>query len=101
MFERARDYGESTLASMGLQTRLTAADYVLPALGLFGVGMLVGVGLGLIIAPKRGTELRGDIGRGVRRVGAKLRRHHDPLDVSGDAHDGDLVDAEVDPSAGS
>lgn len=80
MFERARDYSKSALSSIGLQPRRTAADYVLPALGLFGVGLLVGVGLGLILAPKPGVELRGDIGRRVRKMSIRRRRNHDSLD---------------------
>lgn len=34
---------------------------VLPALGVFGAGLLVGAGLGLLLAPKSGRELRGEI----------------------------------------
>ena len=75
MFERARDYSDAALAAVGLQPRRTATDYLLPVVGIFGVGLLVGAGLGLMLAPKRGSELRGDIGRGVRKVGARLRRH--------------------------
>lgn len=93
MFERARDYSESALSAIGLQPRRTAADYVLPALGVFGVGLLVGVGLGLLLAPKPGVELRGDIGRRVRRMSARRRRNHDSLDSQehGEAHDDDDV----------
>ncbi len=82
MFDRARDYGESALAAMGLQPRRSTTDYILPALGLFGVGVLVGAGLGLMFAPKRGVELRGDISRSVRTVGAKLRRRRESIDSS-------------------
>jgi hypothetical protein len=74
MFERARDYSDAALAAVGLQPRRTATDYLLPVVGIFGVGLLVGAGLGLMLAPKRGVELRGDIGRGVRKVGERLRR---------------------------
>src|SRR5687768_5006816 len=78
MPHRAREYSERALAAIGLQTRRSPTDYILPALGLFGVGVLVGAGLGLLLAPKQGRELRGDIGRtfnsAVQGVGAKLRR---------------------------
>ena len=43
------------------QTRRTNADKVLPALALFGAGLMVGVGLGLILAPSSGSELRGEL----------------------------------------
>jgi hypothetical protein len=97
MFERARDYSESALSAMGLQPRRTATDYILPALGLFGVGLLVGVGLGLMLAPKPGVELRGDIRRRMRGVGAKLRRSHESRDPRehGEALDDEPEDADV------
>ena len=101
MFERARDYSDAALAAVGLQPRRTATDYILPAVGLFGVGLLVGAGLGLMFAPKRGSELRGDIGKRVRSVGAKLRRRQrDELEglesdaINDDARaDGDVLSA--------
>jgi hypothetical protein len=71
-------YSDKALAAIGLQPRRSAADYLLPALGLFSVGMLVGAGLGLLLAPKRGRELRGDLRHGfssaVRGVGSRIRR---------------------------
>jgi YtxH-like protein len=102
MFERAKDYRESALAAIGLQPRRTASDYIVPALGVFGLGVLVGAGLGLLFAPKRGAELRGDIGRRVRRVGAKLRRRPDPDETQANdaASDDDAVEAEVAVSQG-
>ncbi|MBL8946950.1 MAG: YtxH domain-containing protein [Myxococcales bacterium] len=97
MFERARDYSESALAAIGLQPRRSASDYILPALGLFSVGVLVGAGLGLMLAPKRGVELRGELGRKVRGVGAKLRRRREQAEVAeGDnGGDDDAGDSEV------
>ncbi|HZH02191.1 MAG TPA: YtxH domain-containing protein [Myxococcaceae bacterium] len=46
---------------IGLQTRRTAADALLPTLGIFSIGLLVGAGLGLLLAPKSGQELREDL----------------------------------------
>ena len=74
MFERARDYSDAALAAIGLQPRRSATEFILPVIGIFGVGVLVGAGLGLMFAPKRGSELRGDIGRRVKSVGERLRR---------------------------
>lgn len=75
---------EDILAAIGLQTKRTAADMVVPALGLFGVGMVVGAGLGLLFAPKAGAQTREAIGHGVgdvaRRVKARLGREHDGLE---------------------
>lgn len=52
---------DDVLALMGLQSRRSAMDALLPALGLFGLGVLVGAGVGLLLAPKSGAELRGDL----------------------------------------
>ena len=34
---------------------------MIPTLGIFGVGILVGAALGLAFAPKAGTDLRTDV----------------------------------------
>ena len=64
--------GNDVLDKLGLQPRMTAADYMLPALGVFGAGALMGAGLALMLTPKSGRELRSDItdaaGRIKRRV---------------------------------
>ena len=46
---------------LGLETRRNAVDYLVPALALFGVGVVVGTGIGLLVAPKPGRELREDL----------------------------------------
>lgn len=52
---------DDILGLVGLQSRQTAADWLVPALSAFGVGMLLGVGVGLLIAQKPGAELRSDL----------------------------------------
>jgi gas vesicle protein len=54
---------DDVLAKVGLQSRMTAGDFLFPALGVFGVGILVGAGVALMLAPKSGASLRHDIGR--------------------------------------
>ncbi|HET9450603.1 MAG TPA: YtxH domain-containing protein [Aggregicoccus sp.] len=51
------------LELLGLETRRGPSDVLLPALGAFTVGMLVGAGIGLLLAPKPGTQLRDELGR--------------------------------------
>ncbi len=52
---------DDVLDLIGLEERRTSADKLVPALALFGAGVLVGVGLGLMLAPKAGRELREDV----------------------------------------
>ena len=52
---------DDLLELVGLETKKGPTDWLLPALGAFSVGMLVGAGLGLLMAPKPGAELRGDL----------------------------------------
>lgn len=49
------------LAAIGLEPKRTTTQVVLPALGFFAVGILAGVGLGMLFAPKPGYELREDL----------------------------------------
>jgi hypothetical protein len=52
---------DDLLNLIGLETRKDATDYLLPTLGAFTVGVLLGVGVGLMLAPKPGNELRSDL----------------------------------------
>jgi hypothetical protein len=51
---------DDLLDLVGLQ-RSASNDWVAPALTALGVGLLVGVGVGLLLAPKPGAELRNDL----------------------------------------
>lgn len=48
---------DALLKRMGLEERTPAGD-LFTGLGLFAVGVLVGAGLGLMFAPRRGDEMR-------------------------------------------
>ncbi|HSP81534.1 MAG TPA: YtxH domain-containing protein [Myxococcaceae bacterium] len=52
---------DDLLHMIGLERRKEATDWLLPTLGAFSVGMLVGAGIGLLLAPKPGAELRSDL----------------------------------------
>lgn len=56
---------DDVLDLIGLEER---RDRVLPGLAMFGAGLLLGVGLGLMLAPKSGgalrSELKAHLGRG-------------------------------------
>jgi gas vesicle protein len=52
---------EDILGALGLQTRSSTASWLFGSLGLFGLGIVVGAGVALVLAPKTGSELRRDI----------------------------------------
>jgi len=51
----------AVLDRLGLESRRSSMDAILPAIGIFAAGVTVGALLGVMFAPKRGVELRGDI----------------------------------------
>ncbi|HEY8208620.1 MAG TPA: YtxH domain-containing protein [Myxococcaceae bacterium] len=52
---------DDLLNVIGLEAKRSTADAVVPTLTAFSVGVLVGVGIGLLLAPKPGSELREDL----------------------------------------
>ena len=52
---------EDLLDLIGLERSRSTGDKLVPALALFGAGVLVGVGLGMMLAPRPGRELRDDL----------------------------------------
>jgi hypothetical protein len=52
---------DDLLNLVGLESRRDATDWLLPAVGFFTAGVLVGAGLGLMLAPKAGNELRDEL----------------------------------------
>jgi hypothetical protein len=52
---------DDLLELVGLQTRSSGAEWILPTIGAFSAGILVGAGIGLLMAPKPGHELRDDL----------------------------------------
>lgn len=51
------------LHRIGLERRHTAMDVILPAVGYFAVGALVGAGVALLLTPSTGAEVRGKIAK--------------------------------------
>ena len=64
------------LGILGLQTKHSFTNQLLETLGTFGIGLLVGAGVALLLAPKAGSELRHDLR-------AKLHRDGKSADASG------------------
>lgn len=73
---------DALLDRLGLEPKRSTMEIVVPALSVFGAGLVVGAALGVLFAPKRGEELRGDLRHSLddlRRRGddqyADLRAH--------------------------
>ena len=58
---------DDVLGMLGLEARRSHGSRMLTALGTFGVGLLVGAGVALLLAPKAGSELRQDLRAKLRR----------------------------------
>lgn len=52
---------DEILKAIGLERSSSPLASVLPTIGGFGIGILVGAALGLAFAPKAGGELRNDL----------------------------------------
>lgn len=52
---------DELLDFVGLESRRSATERIVPALAIFGAGVLVGAGLGLLFAQKPGKKLRGEL----------------------------------------
>lgn len=74
---RAMD-SDDLLHAFGLERRNIAVDLA-GAFGMFACGALVGIGLGLLFAPRAGAETRDDLGR---RARATAERFRPPQDVA-------------------
>ena len=62
---------DSILEMLGLSARPSAASRVFGTLGLFGVGVLAGAAVGLLLAPRPGVELRAEVARRLRMGNAR------------------------------
>jgi hypothetical protein len=52
---------DDVLGMLGLEARRSQSSRMLTTLGTFGVGLLVGAGVALLLAPKAGGDLRRDL----------------------------------------
>jgi hypothetical protein len=75
---------DDLLHLLGLESRREPSDVLLPALGAFTVGVLVGAGIGLLLAPKPGTQLRDELGRRLKppETGADTRSTEVPPGIA-------------------
>ncbi len=59
---------DDLLGLLGLEQKSSTGAWLAGTLSTFGVGLLVGAGIGLMLAPKPGRELREDLRDRLRRV---------------------------------
>jgi gas vesicle protein len=59
---------DDILSAMGLASKPTTSERLLGMLSIFGVGLLVGAGTALLLAPKSGQDLREDLGQRIRKL---------------------------------
>ncbi len=71
---RALD-SDAILERIGLERRTPMGDFF-AGLGLFSVGVLVGAGLGLVFAPKRGNEMRAMLNEALKTRGRSLSQEY-------------------------
>lgn len=85
------------LEKLGLQTKMTPRDYMFPALGIFGIGLLVGAGIVALSVPTVREQLRDRLRRGaskVRDIGEQAREKMEGAaeqikeKVTGNGHNG-------------
>ena len=58
---------DEILSKLGFETKPSIGQAIISALGPFGVGMLLGAGVALLLAPKSGRELSYEIRNRVSR----------------------------------
>jgi hypothetical protein len=75
---------DEVLERLGLERRTPAGDFF-TGLGLFAVGMLVGAGLGLMFAPKRGDEMRSALNEAWRNRSRRAQDFQRDLGLEGSA----------------
>jgi hypothetical protein len=59
---------DDILSALGLASKPTDSERLLSAVGIFGVGLLVGAGAALLFAPKSGQGLREDLSERFRKA---------------------------------
>jgi hypothetical protein len=57
---------DALLRQLGLEQRTPGGDFF-TRLGLFSIGVLVGAGLGMLFAPRRGEDMRALVGEAWRK----------------------------------
>jgi hypothetical protein len=81
-----RDFSkDDVLSALGLTSKPSTSDRLLATLTIFGVGLLVGAGAALLLAPKSGEALRSDLGERFRNLRPEETESPEAATSSGEA----------------
>jgi hypothetical protein len=73
---------DDILGALGLQSKPSSSEWAFGTFGLFGLGLLVGAGVALLLAPKPGIELRKEIGTRLNDVRERVANNTKNLEGS-------------------
>jgi gas vesicle protein len=59
---------EDILAAIGLAPKPSAGQWMAGTLSVFGLGLIVGAGAALLLTPRTGREMRGDLADRVKTL---------------------------------
>ncbi|MFW6369488.1 MAG: YtxH domain-containing protein [Myxococcota bacterium] len=65
------------LDSIGLQTRQSTMRTVASSMGLFAAGLLLGAGIGMAFAPRRGEQMRRELRERAETMKSKMGRYRE------------------------
>jgi hypothetical protein len=65
--------GEDLLGSVGLSYRRSATEALIATLGAFALGAAVGATIALLMAPRSGAEMRGQLRQQARDLGERAQ----------------------------
>jgi gas vesicle protein len=84
---------EDIASAIGMQSRrhslIGSNSDILPMLGVFGTGMLLGAGLALMFAPKSGNQLRRDLSRKAQQWGDQAQQWGEQASESAEEYFGE------------
>lgn len=82
---------ESLMERLGLEQKRSSMEVVLPSLAIFGAGLAVGAAIGVMLAPKRGDELRSDLAHRIGDIKDRSVQRYEELRTRGE----ELIETEM------
>ncbi len=90
---------DDILSAIGLQSRRSLAQTLLPNLGFMAAGVVLGGGLALLLAPRTGAQTRDVLGNGLQGLARKVASTVRPnRDLAADAEPSIDVTPRVEPA---